>query len=256
MSLDEATHTYRNSLRPNMRFTSVTTMLSEYHDEFDEEYHAERIAKRDGLVKEEIIREWREINRVANVFGTAVHATMERYLLAPQRFYIPRDEFEKLLIERFVEMLKENQLALLRSNTIWPEHIMHLDLTGYRVDITEEGGLAGTADIIEDLYDDKFNVWDFKTNKKLEFENKYDEWLKYPVQHLNHSQYNLYSLQISIYAFMYELETGRKFNRGGIFYWDRNKEIWIMIPVIYMKREVELLLNHYKQAIFPTVKLK
>lgn len=256
MTLEEATHTYRNSERPNMKFTSVTTILELYHDQFDEEYHAQRIAKRDGRDKNEIIAEWREINRVANEFGNLVHGIMERYLLSPNKLYVPRDAFESLLIRKFNEMCMINKLSLINSLTIRPEHIMFLDFTGFHMDPEQEAGLAGTSDIVEDLDDNLFNIWDFKTNKKFDFDNRYNEWMKYPIDHLNHSQYSVYSMQISIYAVMYERATGRKFNRGGAFYWDRTIDEWRMIPVIYLKREAEMLLNHFKVSLFPKVTLR
>lgn len=256
MSLDEATHIYRNSERPNMRFTSVTTLLEQYHEPFDEDFHAARVAAKRGVTKEVVIAEWREINKIANEYGTGVHQIMERYLLSPNKLYIPRNDFESLLIRRFQDVCYDAKLSLIQSNGIRPEYIMHLDYTGFHLDPEQEAGLAGTSDIVEDVDDDKFNVWDFKTNKKFDFENKYNEWMRYPVNHLNYSKYSIYSLQISIYAYMYEKETGRKFNRGGLFYWDRNTDTWQLIPVIYMKKEAEMLLSHFKTSVFPNMLIR
>jgi hypothetical protein len=45
---------------------------------------------------------------------------------------------------------------------------------------------------------------------------------------------------------MYERETGKKFNRGGLFYWDKNIQIFKLIPIGYMKKEAEMLIEHYK----------
>ena len=114
------------------------------------------------------------------------------------------------------------------------------------LEFNDTKGIAGTSDIIEDIDYDKFDVWDFKTNKKFEYENKYGEYLHFPVNHLTHCQYNDYTLQISIYGLMYERETGRKFNRAGLFYWDKYTQTFKLIPVSYMKREAEMLIDHFK----------
>jgi hypothetical protein len=236
------THTYVNDKFPKMNYTSVTTVLGKYKEAFDEDYHAERVAKRKGVTKEEIIAEWREINRLANEYGTALHEILERFLLAPHRMYSPRDEFEKTVINAFKTVCYDEGLTLINSNQIKPEHIMSYEFNDYV-------GIAGTSDIIEDINDNMFNVWDFKTNKKFEFENKYGEFLHFPVNHLTHCQYNDYTLQLSIYGVMYERETGKKFNRGGLFYWDKYVQKFKLIPISYMKREAEMLIDHYKLKV-------
>ena len=51
---------------------------------------------------------------------------------------------------------------------------------------------------------------------------------------------------MSVYGVMYERETGKKFNRGGLFYWDKNIQTFRLIPIGYMKKEAEMLIEHYK----------
>ena len=240
ITLDHATHTYSNSKKPTVKYTSVTTVLGQYKEKFDEDYHATRVAERRGLTKQEVIAEWREINRLANEYGTNLHEILERFLLAPNRIYSPRDEFEGTVINAFRRVCDEEGLDLLLNDKVKPEHIMSIEFT-------DEKGIAGTSDIIEDLPDGMFfNVWDFKTNKKFEYENKYGEFLHFPLNHLAHCQYNDYTIQLSVYGVMYERETGKKFNRGGLFYWDKNIQIFKLIPIGYMKKEAEMLIEHYK----------
>lgn len=233
------THTYVNDAVPTCKYTSVTTVLGNYKEKFDEDYHAERVARRRGITKAEVIAEWREINRQANEYGTSLHEILERFLLAPKRLYSPRDEFERTVINAFRMVCDQEGLDLLQNDDVKPEHIMSIEFT-------PEKGIAGTADIIEDLPNNMFNVWDFKTNKKFEFENKYGEYLHFPVNHLQHCQYNDYTLQLSVYGVMYEKETGRKFNRGGLFYWDKFTQTFRLIPIGYMKREAEMVIEHFK----------
>lgn len=242
IKLEPISHTYHNSDKPNVKYTSVTTVLGKYKHAFDEDYHAARIADRRGVTKEEVINEWREINRQANEYGTSVHEIIERLLLAKNRYYSPRDDFEVLVINAFKKMCLEESLSLLDNDDVKPEYIMSIEFN-------DVDGIAGTSDIIEDISNDRFNVWDIKTNKRFEFENKYNEYLLFPLDHLTHCQYNDYALQISVYGVMYERETGKKFNRGGLFYWDKLIETFRLIPVPYMKKEAELLINHYELKI-------
>lgn len=242
IKLIEETHKYVNDQYPKIEYTSVTTIIGKYHEKFNEDFYATKVAERRGITKQEVINEWREINRQANEYGTAFHAIMERYLLAPDRLYSARDEFEKIAINAFRKMCDENRLNMWKSPTLRPEHIMSLEFS-------ELHGIAGTSDIIEDLSNDMFNVWDFKTNKEFNYESKYEDYLHFPVQHLSHCHYNEYSLQLSIYGVMYERQTGRKFNRAGLFYWDKIAQAFSFIPVPFMKKEAELMIEHFKMSL-------
>lgn len=239
MRLIDETHTYVNEEKPYMNYVSVTTMIHKYCNEFDTEFHAQRVADRRGVTKEEIIAEWQEINDQANIFGTALHEICERYLLA-NRIYIAKDHFEAEVITAFDDLGIVPNAASTK-----PEHIMSWEW----YDLPEDG-LAGTADVIEDVGDEYFNIWDFKTNKRFDFENKYGQFMKYPVDKLMDCHYNIYSLQLSVYALMYERETGRKLRRMGLLYWHRNEKRFELIPVGYLKRDAEFLLNHFKMEYF------
>lgn len=240
--LEHSTHTYSNTEKPLVKYTSVTTVLGKYHEKFDEDFWAEKIALRDHKTKAEVIAEWRRINAEANEYGTAFHAILENYLLAPYRMYSPRDDFEKRVITLFAKCCKDHNLRLTTSNKLHPERIMSLEFNDTK-------GMAGTSDIIEDLDNNMFNVWDFKTNKEFRFESKYNEYMKFPIQHLPYCEYNSYCMQLSVYGVMYERETGRKFNRAGLFYWDKISETFSLIPVPFMKKEAEALIDHFKMKM-------
>ena len=156
--------------------------------------------------------------------------------------YSPRDEFEKTILTSFKNICDIEDLSLIRNNDVLPEHIMSIEFN-------DKIGIAGTSDIIENLPDGRFNVWDHKTNKKFDYESKYNQYMFFPIEHLPYCKYSVYTMQISIYAFMYSRATGRKFNRAGLFSWDRYTQTFKLIPVTYMKREAEMLIDHYKMKI-------
>lgn len=242
ITLNHETHTYTNNLKPNVKYNSVTTVLGEYKKKFDENYHSLRVAEREGRTQEEVLAEWKEINRQANEYGTELHAILERYLIAPNNLYSPRDDFEKAVIAAFREACIDEKLTIIGNKGTKAEHIMSIEFN-------DTQGVAGTSDIIEDIENNRFNVWDFKTNKKFTYDNAYAEYLYFPLDHIVYSQYTTYCLQISIYGLMYERETGRKFNRGGLFYWDKFLHMFRLIPVPYMKKEAELLIQHYQMKL-------
>ena len=218
-------------------FKSVTTVLGMLEPEFNSEQIALAISMQDpskkkeqyqNMSQEEILAEWKRINDEANEYGTEIHEIMERYLLA-NKIYIPKNDYERNLISKFQE------IDPMTKGTIYPETIL----------FSEKHKLAGTADIIEDC-GDYFNVWDWKTNKKFKFISEYDHWLNPPVSHLSDCQYNIYALQLSIYSYMFQMETKKKVGRLGIFYYDK-EEGFKLIPLPYMGLEAAKVLSWYHE---------
>lgn len=241
--LREEDHKYINLDKPDYQYTSVTRILHHYEQPFDADFHSRRVAEREGVTQQEILDRWKEINRIAIEYGKKVHSIMERSLLNRQGLYIPRDDFEKTILTEFDKLgkLKDHQI-------IKPEYVLSYP-------ITETHGIAGCTDVIEDVDDFKFNMWDFKTNRELTFETPYNEWMKFPVTHLSQTKYNIDCLQISIYAYFYELESGKRVNTLGILYWDRGDAlvsdtgVWKVLYLPYLKTDIKNLINHFAMTL-------
>lgn len=241
--LEESTHTYINQENPDFKYISTTTLLGKYEPEFDADFHANRIAERDGVSAESILAKWAHINWLATEYGTKVHKIMERHLLNRHKLYIPRDDFEKMILMEF------KKLGMLNDHRIiQPEYIVTHPLA-------ENFGIAGSVDVIEDENDKSFNIFDFKTNRDLTFRTDYGKWMYFPVDHHSQNNYTMDCLQISAYAYFYELETGKKVNSLGVLYWDRGDDIegtvgiWKFLYLPYMKTDIKNIINHYKASL-------
>jgi ATP-dependent exoDNAse (exonuclease V) beta subunit len=105
--------------------------------------------------------------------------------------------------------------------------------------------LAGTADLVFCHKNNTFTIGDFKTNKKFNFTSKYNENLLYPIDHLHNCEFNVYALQLSIYAYMYEKLTGNKCRGLVIFYLENGK--WAPVSCNYLKNDVVAILSDYKE---------
>lgn len=226
------------------KYTSVTKVLHSFVEPFEGDIIAERISKQSddnpkkkpeyiGLTKEQILDYWKELNDTANEYGTALHESIEKYLLS-QFTYEGEDELEVAAIKAYSE------LNIDHGTTTWPERIM----------FSEEHKLAGTADIIVDIDDVYFDVLDLKTNKEFNYFNKFKKQLKKPLEHLQDCQFHIYSLQLSIYAYMYQLEHPHKKCRSmNLLFWDRSTETFSKIPVIYLKNEAKKILDTHKHLM-------
>lgn len=197
---DEPTHTYRNVITGEY-YTSVTTLIHKYCKPFDIDYHATRIAKREGVSKEDIIEEWRLGNIKSQEKGTKLHKIFEDYIEKGE--YPPK---AKKLIDEFDTKVK--------------------NIVGYYASVDSEKLLyshkfkiAGKADLIYHT-EDGFYILDFKTNKNFRFGSKYSEYLLNPLHHLTNCEFNIYALQLSMYAAMAEKIFDKKCKGLTVLYFE------------------------------------
>jgi hypothetical protein len=221
------------------KYTSVTTIIGMVEPEFDAEAVSNAIAHQPDSTKNEIyigmnqtqiLDYWQMLNDVANEYGTYVHETLEKYLLE-NKWWFPKDPLQKKVIQAY------NDLGVDEGIHVWPERIM----------FSEEYELAGTGDLCIDIDDVFFDIGDWKTNRVFNYYNPYGyETLLKPFDHLQNCQHSIYTIQLSTYAYMYELETGRKCRQIWIGYWDKETETMSKIPIMYLKHEAKQLLELHK----------
>jgi hypothetical protein len=226
-------------------YKSVTTTLSSIEPHFDSEAVSLAITRQPdnakqeryiGLSQQEILDFWQLLNDEANVYGTKVHDIVERYLLA-NKWYFPNEdeegEFEQKVIEGYENLKIDEGIA------VWPERIL----------FSEEYELAGMSDLIIDIDEKFFDVWDWKTNREFNFFDQFGYKTHFkPFDHLQSCQWSVYSLQLSVYAYLYEMEfPGRKCRQICIGYWDKEKKSFEKIQIMYLKHEAKKLIemHHY-----------
>ena len=226
-------------------YKSVTTTLSSIEPHFDSEAVSLAITRQPdnakqeryiGLNQQQILDFWQQLNDEANVYGTKVHDIVERYLLA-NKWYFPDEtedgEFEQKVIEGYENLKIDEGIA------VWPERIL----------FSEQYELAGMSDLIIDIDEVFFDVWDWKTNREFNFFDQFGyKTLFKPFDHMQSCQWSVYTLQLSVYAYMYEMEfPGRKCRQICIGYWDKEKKSFEKIQIMYMKHEAKKLIemHHY-----------
>lgn len=224
--LDLERHIYTN-VHNGLVYESVTTFISQFKKKFDAEKHAKRVADREGVTTKEILQRWKDTADTACTRGTNIHLVMENYL---KDKVIPKEHTE--ILESFIQKTK----GIIKSNSI----VLSEEIV-YKHDLL----LAGTADLIVEN-GNTFNVMDFKTNKKFNFQSNYNEYFYEPIDHLQICEFTTYTIQMSIYAYMYELLTGKKCSGLNIYYLRefKDKKFWQEIPCMYIKDTIESLFRH------------
>lgn len=231
ITLDHKTHTYTN--KEGHKYKSVSALIEQFTPFFDFEQKSYDYSLKHGIPVEDVRANWREKNKQSTVFGKEIHSNIEKLITEKTESHN-----EKI----YDQIIKEISRFREKGSKFLTEQIIHND--DYK--------LAGTSDLIIERKND-FDIIDFKTNKKIKFENNFDESnLLYPVAHLRNAEFHKYALQLSLYALMYEKLTGKRVYRLIVFWLKRkNPEdynqlegSWVRLSVPYLKEEAELVIEY------------
>jgi hypothetical protein len=218
---DPAKHAYTNSFTKEI-YTGVSSILSKFKEEFDSDKFSRIIADRRGVSQQAVLDEWSANAKDAADYGTRVHKAIEEFAKTGII-----DDDQKEIIYRYRDAggptAKEGALF---------EQLVY----------SHVHKIAGTSDVIYPI-GGYFDVIDFKTNKKFNFFSKYEKFLYSPVDHLPECEYSSYALQLSLYAYCYQSMSGRKPRSLKIFYWNRDSKAFDVIPLPYLKSDVENILK-------------
>lgn len=270
----EGPHKYVNLKDDSIEYTSVTTLIGKYEQEFDKEFVSrykalERLIPSDVWKKEkggiwknhripkdylevhdiseqelnrtqqDILDEWAEINRESCERGTKIHAQLEN------SFYAAGDNvsLQKFGIGgKFV--CKKNYSELNLEYGVYPEYLIYYDNPKINLH------LAGQIDLLI-KNKNEIRIIDHKTNKKIDLKGFYDnntrseKKMKYPLTSLGDCNYNHYQLQLSTYAWMLQkLNPDFEIKDLIINHYDHDDNNTIY-HCEYLKDEVEKMLKHF-----------
>lgn len=226
----EKSHQYINT-ETSEEYLSVSKLISKFYKKFDADRISYFVAKKRGISKEEVLKEWDDTRIYACTRGTAFHLALENAIK-----YGDVDPEYKKVIENFL---------LVSSKCVKDIEKVNSELLLYN----DEFKIAGTSDLCWEHEDGTFTIGDFKTNKNFRYTTEYNDWFYKPLDHLPNCEFNKYTLQLSIYAFMFEVLTGKRC-RGLLILWlDQNTGKWQPIHCNYMKHEVIMMLKTYQKMI-------
>lgn len=272
----EETHKYFDVTNPDAKFTSVTTMIHSYTQEFDKNFWSaykslEKLLPKDAWniekksllsskkfdkiilemydisendfnrEQQNILDEWDNENRKSCERGTKIHADLEN------SFYQKKKDIDISKFEiggKFV--CEKGRTALDLENGIYPEYLISR--------VSEDGKLriAGQIDLLVKK-GNKLTIGDFKTNKKIETKSFFNQRtkqsvkMKFPLNNLDDTNYWHYCLQLSTYAWMLQ-KYNPEFEIEDLvmIHFDHNDNMTVYhLP--YLKTEVIKMLNHFKK---------
>lgn len=180
--------------------TPVTTIIKNFQKPFDREAVAQRVAKRENRHVAEVLSEWKAKGERSRILGTQVHEYIEGVLRGENNGQVSFDSFLSLC-PKLPEIVAFDKLwSNLAPTVSWcKEHIEYV--IG---DISL--GVAGTVDsMLFSPKTGKYHIWDWKTGN-FDLHNRFDNLLG-PFSKFDASKLHIYSLQVSLYRLIVELNT-------------------------------------------------
>lgn len=210
----------------NEELISVTTLIHQYQEEFDEDYWSEYKANQFDLTQKEILRAWKFINRKGTMKGSIIHDYAENLLLNkvfkyPKNDIIKEFGFDPIIEEYEVTKKHVDKFCADSKGKLIP---VKTELVMY----DKESMIAGMADLI--FYNVKmkeFQIWDWKTNKA--FSKSSERKLLDLLYMLDDCDLEIYSLQLGLYKAILERNTGIKFGKSYLLWVSHNNPSYEII---------------------------
>lgn len=231
LKFNEEFHRYTDE--DNNIYTSVTTLIKNYEIPFDENYWAKYKADKLGISVEAIKANWNDIRTESGKAGTKEHLLLENSINASltQPIHYNKTNPYKELFDNLNIKITSTNLEVLKNTALATKYSdIYLYLEKYILDgwslysekrvYWHEYLIAGTIDCLL-IKGKEFIIVDWKTNKDiLNFKSGYykkvngiksniwvdkKEYFKKPIHIIEFCKGNIYTLQLSLYAYILEL---------------------------------------------------
>jgi len=241
LTLKEDTHQYFD--QAGQEYNSVSSVISTVTMPFD----AKRISRSmtgSQAEADALQREWRAKNRRSIEWGNAVHNECENFIRYGS---VGDSSFRKLEDELYRKLTK--RYARNHAERILRDQDRLICGTG---DHLGERSKVRNANLVVDINDFKTNLAKGVRNDKAKIDEQtkevvryYNQFLLYPLEHLEASDYVKYCLQLSMYGVMLE-KYGVRVGSMNLYYIDQELTVSeIFVP--YMRMEAILLMDNFIQ---------
>jgi len=221
---------------------SVTTLIHKYKEDFKEDYWAEYKANQFGVTKEHVKRVWKFINKKGTLKGSLIHDYTEN-LFQNKVFKYPKNEifnefgFDPILIEYEITKNHVDNFYNDSKNKLIP---IRMEMVLYDL----ESSISGMLDsLFYNVKAKEYQIWDNKTNKKLTLFNEYNK-LKDDLCLLDECDLEIYSLQLQLYKYILEKNTGIKLGKSYIVWFSHNNDNYKIIETKDRSEYVELIVRN------------
>lgn len=241
IKFNELDHSY---MVGDISLTSTTTFIKSLEQERDWNDIAYNYSLKNGETSEYWMLKWEQEKVLGSEKGSMFHLYAENAI--SNKVYTPPINKIKE-IQTNCGLLDINlERALKKIMLMWD--VFWVKASQNLIPIRSEfviGDLdIGIGGMIDQLFWNKkmneIQIWDWKTNKKIDFSNKYQSFTE-PISHLDECEYNNYSLQIAIYKYIIEKNLGLNIGNCYIGHFHEYNDTYKIIKTKDMNKEVRLL---------------
>ena len=228
----------------NYRFgISATSLIETYAQEFDSDSVSQMVANKRGITQQEVLNEWKKENEFSCIKGSCIHLKAQS-LWMNTNYEIDYNKIDDNIDKE--RLKKEYDIMSKQAINFYNDYKDMYDMIQDEFIVwSKEFDIAGSIDgIMYNKYTQQCCILDFKSNKDLQFESKYHKKMKVPLHKLDDVNGQHYYLQLSIYKYLIEKYTNIKVDELFIVYFNINANNYEIIPIPYMKKEVEKILEN------------
>lgn len=175
---------------------------------------------------EQILEQWEMEAIVGTTRGSYIHnflENLENRLVDP--ISLPNVDFSTIETIKFYTSLRKAESLCKEWYNATKEYLVPIAMEFIIGD--PKLGLAGRFDrLYFNLNTQEYEIWDFKTDKKLNYENKYS---KLSLFNLPDCEYEKYSLQVSLYKKIVEDNLNIKLGQSRIVHFNIKEDAWSII---------------------------
>lgn len=228
---------------------SVTGLLKKFEQPFPRDEVAQRIAKRDGILIEDVLIDWDYKRDYSSHKGSEFHLFAENYLQRRQET-IDRKMIESFLkskgkgLENVEKYYKE--IAILIRNFLdfynwWDQRYILIKSEFVVGDAITK--ICGTIDNLSyNTEKNELELFDYKTNKSIDKTNTFGNRMLAPFDYLPQCSHVTYSLQLWVYKLI--IERNSPFKIGDLhIVWVGDENKYEKIEVLNLKKEAEKILE-------------
>ena len=223
---------------------SVTSLISQYENEFDKENIARVVANKEGKSVTDVLKEWQYKADFACRKGSTCHEFAQtRWSKEPYEL----DKFDEN--EEYLNAVIKIQKQAVNFYEDYKDVFVHI--ADELIIGSEEFDIASAVD---HLFYNKLTgglvLVDYKTNSILKGynddgkSNRYAKPMKVPLSHIKDITLFHYYIQLSIYKYIIEKYTNLKVDEMFIVYFSENNDNYEIIEIPYLKKEVEKILEN------------
>lgn len=195
--VDTENHGYKIG---DQNLISATTLVSRIKPDFDKDGVSKRVAERDGITQEEVLRQWDKKGEFGRDRGTRLHCYIED-LMVEKIDPITRAVNDRIPAMDAFDKVWEKMSSKLKAKLKYQECVVG----------DSQYCVAGRVDAIFDLDikgKESSHIFDWKTGK-FRVDNQYEKLLP-PFDDVDSCELNAYSIQLSLYRLIIEKNTDLK----------------------------------------------